>query len=575
MNTRLGGAALAALASLATVLALVAAPPLSPAAGAPTGDCAVPYPVADLTPGDAVHGLTVSTGTTPDPFTGEVLGVITDGIAPGIDMVMVRLTSTEIDRVGGIWAGMSGSPVYAADERLIGAVSYGLAFGPSPVAGVTPFAAMDDYAVPAPRVPVNRALARALAGAAGATPAQARQGFAQLPVPGGVSGVSALRLGKVRHRPYRDRSLQAWPVGRSAAAGPETLVAGGNLAVTMSYGDVLMGGVGTVTSTCDGRVIGFGHPMGFLGTTTEVMHPADAVYVQEDPVSAPFKVANPGLPAGTITDDHTTGVTGTVGLLPDTLDVRSTVSYGGHSRTGVTHVAIQRVAADATYYALAVNHDRVVDGQIPGTSSASWTIRGHRGDGTPFTVRLGQTYVSNVDITGQSIWDIPDEMYLLSQFPGVTLDRLVATSDVTDAPAVMELTGVEARWDGSWHAVGPGDTVSATAGTTLRLRLVLTGDSGGRRVPVGIDLPERLSGTSGKFRVQPGQEVFSLSALWDTQNLAQFLRIAKQAVRSDQAATWVESFRGDRRVFDATVLSVPAGVVITSAEDHSYELVIR
>src|SRR3954454_7416981 len=32
---------------------------------------------------------------------------------------------------------MSGSPVYAEDGRLIGAVSYGLAFGPSPVAGVT------------------------------------------------------------------------------------------------------------------------------------------------------------------------------------------------------------------------------------------------------------------------------------------------------------------------------------------------------------------------------------------------------------------------------------------------------
>ena len=37
---------------------------------------------------------------------------------PGVDMIMMRLTSAEIDRVGGIWAGMSGSPVYAADGRL-------------------------------------------------------------------------------------------------------------------------------------------------------------------------------------------------------------------------------------------------------------------------------------------------------------------------------------------------------------------------------------------------------------------------------------------------------------------------
>ena len=64
-------------------------------------------------------------------------------------MVMMRLSSPEIDRVGGIWQGMSGSPVYAEDGRLIGAVAYGMSWGPSPVAGVTPFADMDTYLPPA------------------------------------------------------------------------------------------------------------------------------------------------------------------------------------------------------------------------------------------------------------------------------------------------------------------------------------------------------------------------------------------------------------------------------------------
>src|SRR5262245_58408175 len=118
------------------------------------GDCTPAYPVAQLAPGLAVTGKTVSQGVTPDDFSGEVLGVLQGGIAPGIDMIMVRLTSPEIDRVGGIWAGMSGSPVYADiddgdpatnDLHLIGAVAYGLSAGPSPVAGVTPFEQMDDY----------------------------------------------------------------------------------------------------------------------------------------------------------------------------------------------------------------------------------------------------------------------------------------------------------------------------------------------------------------------------------------------------------------------------------------------
>src|SRR3954452_315802 len=113
----------------------------APAQSAASSECPAAYPVDALTRGQAVTGLTVSQGTEPDGFTGQVIGVLKDGIMPGLDMIMMRLSSPEIDRVG-VWAGMSGSPVYAQDGRLIGAVSYGLAFGPSPVAGVTPAADM-------------------------------------------------------------------------------------------------------------------------------------------------------------------------------------------------------------------------------------------------------------------------------------------------------------------------------------------------------------------------------------------------------------------------------------------------
>src|SRR5688572_12561982 len=129
------------VATVSVAVLAVATPLVGPApAHSVPADPACPdaFPVADLAKGQPVDGLTVSSGNVPDVFAGEVLGVVDDGIAPDLDMIAVRLTSTEIDRVGGIWAGMSGSPVYAADGRLIGAVAYGLAFGPSPVAGVTP-----------------------------------------------------------------------------------------------------------------------------------------------------------------------------------------------------------------------------------------------------------------------------------------------------------------------------------------------------------------------------------------------------------------------------------------------------
>src|SRR3954452_22349458 len=132
-----------AVAIATAIAAAVSGLTPAPAQSEPSSQCPAAYPVGSLSQGQAVTGLTVSKGTEPDDFTGQVIGVLKDGIMPGLDMIMVRLTSPEIDRVG-IWAGMSGSPVYAEDGRLIGAVSYGLALGSSPVAGVTPAADMQD-----------------------------------------------------------------------------------------------------------------------------------------------------------------------------------------------------------------------------------------------------------------------------------------------------------------------------------------------------------------------------------------------------------------------------------------------
>jgi len=171
----------ASVAAGAALTVTVTGVGLAPAQSATDSSCPAPYPEASLTSGQPVHGLTVdgsagplgSAGATqPDTFTGTVLGVVNDGIAPGLDMIMVQLSSSEIDRVGGIWEGMSGSPVYAADGRLIGAVAYGLSSGPSPVAGVTPAADMEALldqapataaAAPAARVAVPDRLARVVA----------------------------------------------------------------------------------------------------------------------------------------------------------------------------------------------------------------------------------------------------------------------------------------------------------------------------------------------------------------------------------------------------------------------------
>jgi hypothetical protein len=547
-----------ALASLTTVLGLglgAAAVTSSPAQSAPpTGDCAVAYPVVDLIRDQPVTGRTVAQGTAPEPFSGKVLGVVQDGIAPDVDMVMVRLTSTEIDRVGGIWEGMSGSPVYAEDGGLIGAVAYGLAAGPSPVAGITPFAAMDDYlaaGTPASTVRVGDRAARAIAAETSVSTAAAAEGFRQLGMPLGVSGVSGGRLAWAERATLRARHswlpASTYKIGAAAAEdegpGADTIEAGGNLAASLSYGDVTAAGVGTATSRCGDRVVGFGHPMTFTGSgSTLSMHPADAVYVQENSLGAPFKVANLGAPVGTITDDHTTGITGVFGAPAESVTVTSNVAYAGRARQGTTRVSVRDFVPSTAFYENLLNHDAVIDGYTKGSELQSWTITGTSKLG-PFELASQERYASQSDITSMSVWDVADLSYLLGQVPGVRISDVHVDSAVTADSSTYELTRLEQRIRGRWSTVGKGSPVLARAGRAVRMRATVTDGTGTRKVPFQIAIPARTRGSVGRMVVSGGangdmfgDDESSESFFGEAPTIGSIQRMLRTRTRNDQVS---------------------------------------
>jgi hypothetical protein len=509
--TRATFALLTGLALVVPTVALQTSTLTSASSAAPAGDCAVAYPTADVTVGQAVNGLTTVQGTAPSAFTGQVLGVLKDGVLPGIDLVMARLTSPEIDRVGGIWQGMSGSPVYAADGRLIGAVAYGFSFGASPVAGITPYPQMQaalNRSLPTKlpsRIKVGGDTARLLAKKAGVSRAAARQGFEQLPTPLAVSGVSASILSRKSDRPYLPKN--AYPVGNAsgapAAPTADNIVAGGNLGVTYSTGDITQGAFGTVTSVCNGLVRGFGHPFNLLGATTYAMTGADTLYIQEDPAGTPFTVANFGAPVGTINQDRTTGVSGPLGVMPTGATVTSILTHGTTTRTSASTVTVQDALAQTTNYALVVNHQRVLDAFPPGAEVQTWTITGRQGT-TPFTLHGGNRYADANDITGLAQWDLPDLVWALGLVPDVTIDSVRGTSIVTDDASVYQLARVEQYLGGKWVRLGKTTPARATAGKTLRLRLVLNSPSGQTTVPLSYRIPKAAAGQKGKLFLDPG-----------------------------------------------------------------------
>lgn len=532
--SRRSGAATALVAAALTASTLTVSPA---AVSAPVADCPDAYPVDEITATLAtdeslpVTGLTVVKGTTPTGFTGSVLGVIDGGIAPGLDMIVARLTSPEIDRVGGIWQGMSGSPVYAEDGRLIGAVAYGLSFGPSTVAGITPYAEMKrllnapntparartlERVAGADEVDIPRSLARSLASEGVVPRAQADGGLARLPLPLGVSGLGS---GKRLDRFAKALDLSGVRVHAAGAvtgaAVPPPIEAGGNLAASISYGDVSAVGVGTATAVCGDQVLAFGHPMIFSGPSQLAMHNASAVYVQEDPVSAPFKVANASAPLGAVLQDRMAGLLTLqdASAIPETSDVTSFVEVPaeGASREGKTHINVPDAVPDIAAFHLLADQDRVFDGISGGSATVGWTVTGTRADGRTFALRRNDVFANRSDISFEPVFDLFDQLATLhfNEIEEIGLGTVTTRSSMSRRYAAYAISRVQIRDRGRWRNVATDRPLVVRSGQVKRFRVTLTSQQLRKRVEtVRVVMPKRTGRKFGYIEIVGGNSVF-------------------------------------------------------------------
>ncbi|CAN5209287.1 SpoIVB peptidase S55 domain-containing protein [soil metagenome] len=505
-------------AVVASAAALSVAGAGSPAASAPDAQCPAAAPVADLVPGELVHGLTVSKGTTPEPFTGEHLGVLKDGIAPGRDMILVDLTSAEIDRVG-IWSGMSGSPVYAEDGDLIGAVSYGLSLGPSSVAGVTPAADMHELLTQTPAGPMSAAadkitipdrLADRLVTQDVATNAEVGAGLSQLQLPFGMAGLSGRRVKQVANKLDLDLNGMRLNSAMGASALADTsMVAGGNVAAAISYGDITAAGVGTVTAVCGGEVLGFGHPMLWTGPSGLSMHAASVIYVQEDPTLSGFKVANiDPSPVGSITHDRMAGILGVQGAAPDTGDITTSVSMPGrNSRNGETKVNLPEWMPDIAFAHILANHDRVFDGIGQGSANVNWTVNGTREDGAPFSISRGDVHASEYDVTFEAAWDVVMALYTL-EYNGVediTIDSVHVDSKLSRDYDHYVFKKAEIKRAGVWNKLSRSTPLFLKPGKEHKIKVTVeSADSGSSSTVKTVRVPRSADGRRGFLNVRGG-----------------------------------------------------------------------
>ena len=467
--------------------------------------CDPVMPTSEVTAGMTGTGWTVSRGRTRQAFSVEVLGVLKNGIGPDRDMIVVEASGPVIDAAGGIWAGMSGSPIYIGG-RLAGALAYGFS-ATTHVAGLTPaqdmakLLSLRTSAAAEPRtVPLSRNLARVVAETTG-LPATSVDSLTQLRIPLSVSGLNARGMREVRDWAAK-QDLAAIPyAGTSRSFAPPPLgpppLPGDNFAAVASYGDVTMAGIGTTTWSCGGSALAFGHPYFYAGEERSGANAADAFAIITDSVFGPFKFASIGETLGVVDQDRGAGLRASLGQVPPTTPIRSTLtaSDAGAFRRGSTDVVLDPLLPTATFFHVISNIDTTFDAIGRGSAALNWTIEGTRPDGSPWRLSHGNLIVSRGDIAVESAASVAFELDMLQFNPSEKVDVTSVRVEGRVERKVRQYTltkvllakGAKARFK------SVGRSVSVTPGTLLRVRSFLKPYEGGptRLVDMRFRVPRR------------------------------------------------------------------------------------
>lgn len=349
-------------ALLLAVILIILVPHILTAQGVPpaaaTGSARF-FPLAEIRPGLRGKAFTVFTGSQPEEFGVEILGVVPGAIGPRQDMIIGRLSGGNADRTA-VFAGMSGSPVYI-DGRLVGAISYSFPFSKEPICGITPIEQMLGIfaAGQKPRrlaeEPRSFSFAE-LASAETIFPASLQSGYSGIiaaagsPTLAAVAGQSFQPIATpLTFSGFSAQTLELFapqltaagllPVAAAGGAAPvtklkpateTTLLGGASVSMQLTRGDYSIAAAGTVTLRDGDRIYAFGHPFLNLGSSDLPMAESHVVTVIPN-INNSFKLAVPDAMVGAMTQDRATGVFGQLGkspaMVPVTLKINT--SRGG------------------------------------------------------------------------------------------------------------------------------------------------------------------------------------------------------------------------------------------------------
>lgn len=311
------------------------------------------FAIEDLRPGMKGVARTVFSGTEPQEFNLEVLGVLDGFTGPRQSTIIAKLNGPNVDKTG-VFAGMSGSPVFI-DNKLVGAIAYSFPFAKEAICGITPIKQMIDifaqgnekpksnearafsfsatastWKPSLPKQPIgSQSLIASVSAGSALAPLMGQQ-IQPIATPVVFSGIKQETLAQFSSQLTESGLLPVSGVGGAAAMTPlesydtRTLTPGTSVTVQLARGDYSVAAAGTVTYRDGDKIYAFGHPFLSLGSADMPMTESSVVTVIANTFNS-FKLAVPGKLVGSISQDRATGVFGQLGHAPKMIPVNLTL----------------------------------------------------------------------------------------------------------------------------------------------------------------------------------------------------------------------------------------------------------
>ena len=547
------------------------------------------FAVEDLQPGMKGIARTVFSGSESQEFGVEILGVLPGFPGPRQSAIIARLSGGNVEKTG-VFAGMSGSPVYI-DGRLVGAIAFSFPFSKEPIAGITPIKQMIELfesgsnETQRPREPRAVSFAQLastdwqpslpkpaitgvplIASVSAGSPLASLMGqqIAPIATPVVFSGITQESLGVFAPQLMANGLLPVSGVGGAASIEPlgaitdQTLAPGASIGVQLVRGDYSIAASGTVTLRDKDRIYAFGHQFLSLGSADMPMTESSVVTVIPS-VNNSFKLSVPGKMVGAISQDRSQGIFGILGREPKMIPVKINL----HTSRERTETFNYEVANDSFLTPLLLNITvfNTITSSERAIGESTLSIRGEIKLKGQQPVKIDRRFsASNSAILAAGSVAGPIHWLLGSGFEDVQLDGVT-----------LDIASTDTKYTGTLERIAV-DRTEVRRGEQIEIQAYVRTESGKRfvqRIPVKI--PE--DATPGQLLLFVGDggalQEGSAAKSFVPQDLGQLVRAINEVKKSDRL--YVKLFRITAGAVIGTneLPNLPPSVVATLNSDRS------